>query len=74
MQVDCNECEYLSITEAEQNYFHDIFKENIPHMCAKFNKRVFHNQYPIRFIGVRNHNSYLYPCEECLKEKENETA
>ena len=70
MSVDCNECEYLSCTEAEQNHLRNVFKETIPHVCIKYNKRVFHNHNAFE-MRTKNHSSYIYPCEECLKETNN---
>lgn len=56
---DCNDCKYLNITEIEQR----LSKNHIPHICTKYNLRVFHYS--------NNINAYqLYPCQECLK-KEN---
>ena len=69
MQVDCNECEYLNITEAEQNYIKKVLKKTYDHVCIKYNKRVLHNHNG--FIGGINHSSCIYPCEECLKESKN---
>ena len=64
--IDCNECEYLSITEAEQRHIQKVIKKTFEHICIKYNKRVFHNHNG--FVEGRNHNSFIYPCEECLKE------
>ena len=73
MRVDCNECGYLSITETEQNHIKKVLKKTYDHVCLKYNKRVFHNHNAFE-MRTKNHSSYIYPCEECLKEKENETA
>lgn len=35
---NCNECNYINITEEEQ---HSKSLE-VPHICTKYNKRVFH--------------------------------
>ena len=66
--IDCNKCKYLSCTEAEQNHLRNVFNETIPHVCIKYNKRVFHNHNG--FIAGRGHNSYLYPCDKCLEKSE----
>jgi hypothetical protein len=62
--MDCNKCEYLNITEAEQRRINH--GNSIPHFCTKYNKRVIHR------ASSRQHSSYLYPCEECEKENNNE--
>lgn len=69
--IDCNNCKHISCTEREQCELKELFGEFPPHICHKYNKRVFHR------VGIAkhgNHSSYLYPCDECLKEKENETT
>lgn len=70
--IDCNECKYLSCTEAEQNHLRNVFNETIPHVCTKYNKRVFHNHNAFE-AKTKNHNSYINPCKECLKETNNGT-
>lgn len=58
--MDCNDCEYLNITEKEQRRAgHGNY---IPHICTKYNKRVIHRASSMR------HKARLYPCEECEKE------
>ena len=64
--MDCNDCKYLSCTEAEQKHLKQVFGEIIPHICIKYNKRVIHRASNIR------HSGYLYPCDECEKENEHE--
>jgi hypothetical protein len=71
--MDCNKCKYLSCTEKEQNHLRQVFNETIPHICIKYNKRVFHG-HNVFMTGTKYHSSVIFPCEECLKEKENETA
>jgi hypothetical protein len=71
--MDCNKCKYLSCTEKEQNHLRHVFQETIPHVCIKYNKRVFHGHNAF-IIGTKNHSSFIHPCEDCLKEKEIETA
>lgn len=61
--MDCNNCKHLSITEAEQQRD----GTHPPHICTKYNQRVLH--YTINKI----HNEYIYPCDKCLKENNNET-
>ena len=65
---DCNTCRHINCTEREQSEFRRSLGMLIPHICHKYNKRVFHNVGATRNL---NHSSYLYPCEECLKETEN---
>lgn len=62
--MDCNNCEHLNMTEAEQNAIeHGAY---IPHICKKYNRRVLHHTTSII------HNEHIYPCDECLKENNNE--
>ena len=65
--MDCNECKYLSCTEAEQNHLRNVFNETIPHVCIKYNTRVYHGHNAF-IAGTKQHNSFIYPCKACLKE------
>lgn len=67
---DCNECKYLSCTEEEQNSLKHALNIVAAHMCTKYNKRVLHNHNASE-LRTKNHSSYIYPCEECLKEINN---
>lgn len=62
--MDCNDCEYLNITEKEQR--RTKHGNDIPHVCTKYNKRVIHR------ASSRYHKARLYPCEECEKENDDE--
>lgn len=53
--IDCNYCNYLNISEREQNKL-----KGEPHICLKFGKQVFH------YVNTKEHASYLYPCSECV--------
>ena len=66
MPADCNECRYLSCTEEEQNNLRLALNITAVHMCTKHNKRVFHNHNGL--INGKKHSSFIYPCEECLRE------
>lgn len=59
--IDCNYCGYLNISEKEQSEL-KTKGETKPHICLRFNKRVFHN------ANIQNHKSYIYPCVECIAE------
>lgn len=59
MDKHCNACEFLSITEAEQNQIKAQGGGCPPHICRKYGKRVLH--FPYR-------EPFIHPCEECLKE------
>ena len=61
MDLICNGCEYLDINEQEQHWMKQHLGYYPPHICLKFNKRVFH--YP-------DHEPNIHPCEECWKGKE----
>lgn len=55
----CNEdCIYLSCSECAQYYYRKANKENIPHVCNKYNKRLYHWEYHPR----------ICKCNECLNE------
>lgn len=56
---NCNICEHLSITEAEQNLIKEQGGGFYPHVCTKYKKRVFHYPYP---------QTIITPCKECLEE------
>ena len=64
--MDCNDCEHLMITERQQNELKTDGFGFAPHICMKYDKRVFHR------IQSRFHSGYLYPCEECEKENDYE--
>ena len=59
--MDCNNCEHLNITEAEQKQRGN----HIHHICTKYNQRVLHR------ATNKIHNEYIYPCDKCLKENNN---
>lgn len=65
--MDCNDCEYLNITEEEQD---EIFKKTGKkpnHICEKYNKRVYHEIFSWKFPHHK-----IYPCIECKEEKNND--
>lgn len=64
--MDCNNCKYLNVTETEQIFIKQRGNTHVPHICTKYNKRVLH------MAANRNHSGYLYPCDECIKENNNE--
>lgn len=57
----CNNCKYLSVTEAEQNRLHKLGIEKV-HICNKYGKRVFH------MSARKYHDLNIYPCQECKQE------
>lgn len=59
----CNNCRYLSITEAEQIRLRRLGIDEI-HVCNKFGKRVYHRS------TVKYHDFNIYPCRECEMEDE----
>ena len=59
----CNACEYLNLTEGEQNLIKRQCGETPPHICKKYNKRVIH--YPLP-------EPLIHPCKECIAEGEGE--
>lgn len=58
LQLNCDECVYISITEADQHNT-DL---GTPHICTKYKKRVFHNS------SRPGHHERIYPCKECIEE------
>lgn len=54
----CNLCSHLSPTEKEQT------RKKEPHMCTKYNERVFHHEYNGVIHEFRDPN--IYPCEKCV--------
>ncbi len=54
----CNDCEFLSINEEDQNRIKELGGVCLPHICEKYNKRVLHYPYT---------EPYIHPCEECEK-------
>jgi hypothetical protein len=60
--IACNTCQHLHITEREQNLIKQRGNAFAPHYCKKYNKRVLH--YPYK-------EPMIHPCDECIKEKEN---
>lgn len=61
--IDCNTCIHLIITEVEQNFIKQRGNTFAPHICSKYNKRVLHYPYE---------EPMIHPCDECIKEKEND--
>ena len=58
---DCNDCGYLNYTEEEQQaYGTNSYKSD--HRCKCYERPVYHR------TNSKNHNSYIYPCEECQKD------
>lgn len=55
MDIDCNACTNLNITEEEQNNL----KDKPQHKCKFYNTKVIHRS------STENHNPRLYPCTEC---------
>ena len=61
MVPDCNNCGYLNYTEKQQQaYGANSYKKN--HRCNCYNRPLYHR------ASFRNHDSYIYPCEECKED------
>ena len=56
--IDCNDCEHLNITEAEQRKQGN----KIPHFCQVYRNWCKHN------IMERD-AVFIYPCKECVADK-----
>jgi len=55
MDIDCNICINLNITEHEQNNS----KDKPQHKCKFYNIKVIHRS------NSQDHNSKIYPCSQC---------
>lgn len=61
---NCNACEFVNITESEQNLLKQKLGFTPPHICKKYNKRVIHYPFP---------QPMIHPCKECIADgKESE--
>lgn len=61
MVPDCNDCGYLNYTEKEQQaYGAKSYKKD--HRCNCYNRPVYHR------ASFRNHDPYIYPCDECRED------
>jgi hypothetical protein len=56
----CNTCEFLNLTEGEQNLIKRQHSETPPHICKKYNKRVTHFPLP---------HPMIHPCKECIADR-----
>jgi hypothetical protein len=59
----CNACDFLNLTEGQQNEIKRKCGLTPPHICNKYNKRVIH--YPLP-------HPMIHPCKECIEESEGE--
>ena len=60
MNIDCNNCANLNMTEYEQRKLKDNRKR---HICNFYKRQVKHH-----IVNGMNHKFKLYPCEECKNE------
>lgn len=51
---NCNECEFINITEEEQ------INKKLDHICLKYNTRVIHKN-----NNPKIQHNYIYPCQQC---------
>lgn len=58
---DCNDCGYLNYTEKQQQAYgaNSYMKD---HRCNCYNIPVYHR------ASFRNHDPYIYPCDECRED------
>ena len=56
MNIDCNTCTNLNITEQEQT------DKKEWHKCKKYNSQLLH------LCHSKDHNPKLYPCTECKQD------
>ena len=56
--IDCNMCEHISITEAEQRKRGNQY----PHICQCYEKQCKHNY-------MERGAVFIYPCRECVIDK-----
>lgn len=58
---DCNDCGYLNYTEKQQQaYGANSYKKD--HRCNCYNRPLYHR------ASFRNHDPYIYPCDECSED------
>lgn len=61
MVPDCNDCGYLNYTEKQQqDYGANSYMKD--HRCNCYNRPLYHR------ASFRNHDPYIYPCDECHKD------
>ena len=64
---DCNNCKHLEFTEDDQEFLNKIYgggyRGDHGHMCEYYKKPAYHRENSAR------HNPYIYPCDECYKDK-----
>lgn len=64
---DCNNCKYLSFTEDDQQFLNKMcgggYKGDHGHFCDYYKRPVYHRS------NSANHDPYIYPCDECHKDK-----
>ena len=56
--IDCNNCEYISITEMDQRKQGN----HNPHICQCYMKQCKHN-------SMERGAVFIYPCRECVTDK-----
>lgn len=56
----CNDCDFLNITEDEQNKLKRSTGTIFQHFCIKYNKRVIHAPYS---------EPLIHPCDDCINIK-----
>lgn len=62
---DCNDCEFLNLSEADQDHIKKSGGGCPPHICTKYNERVRH--YPYK-------EPYIRPLKECIEEEDIQRA
>lgn len=63
---NCNTCKWINLTEEEQRQraSQGLPVIHIPHICEKYNERVYHRMHG----GEPEHGSFLWPCDDCVKD------
>lgn len=61
--LDCNDCQWINVTEREQEQIHHELRRDIPHKCLYYEKYLKHR------TNTRDHDSYICPCDECERDK-----
>lgn len=61
---NCNDCKWLNLTEEEQRQraSQGLPVINIPHICEKYHKRVYHRR------NDQKYGLFIYSCADCAKD------
>ena len=58
--INCNDCNYVNITEQQQYEHYEHTKNILDHICMKYKAKVIHRSSNNKIV-----HDYIYPCKEC---------